>query len=125
MSRIINDPFTFHFPHLDIHGETSLTCIAVINSFIKDNKNRHGIVHCQISRKDQLDKLKELYRTFGDIEKLVENIDKKKTKYEKASASIWSAVTVIVRLCAGDGESSGGHRQVCRVRCQQRLHDDH
>ncbi len=37
MSRIINDPFTFHFPHLDIHGETSLTCIAVINSFIKDN----------------------------------------------------------------------------------------
>lgn len=37
MSKIINDPFTFHFPHLDIHGETSLTCIAVINSFIKDN----------------------------------------------------------------------------------------
>lgn len=37
MNRIINDPFTFHFPHLDIHGETSLTCIAVINSFIKDN----------------------------------------------------------------------------------------
>ena len=37
MSRIINDPFTFHFPHLDIHGETSQTCIAVINSFIKDN----------------------------------------------------------------------------------------
>lgn len=37
MSRIINDPFTFHFPHLDIHGETSLTCIAVIKSFIKDN----------------------------------------------------------------------------------------
>ena len=37
MSRIINDPFTFRFPHLDLHGETSLTCIAVINSFIKDN----------------------------------------------------------------------------------------
>lgn len=37
MSRTINDPFTFHLPHLDIHGETSATCIAVINSFIKDN----------------------------------------------------------------------------------------
>lgn len=47
MSRIINDPFTFHFPHLDIHGETSLTCIAVINSFIKDNiklKKRNIII---------------------------------------------------------------------------------
>lgn len=37
MSRIIVDPFTFHFPHLDIHGETSATCIAVINSFIRQN----------------------------------------------------------------------------------------
>lgn len=37
MSRIINNPFTYRFPHLDIHGETTLTCIAVINSFIKDN----------------------------------------------------------------------------------------
>jgi DNA mismatch repair protein MutS2 len=37
MSRIIRDPFTFSFPQLDIHGETSSTCIAVINSFIKDN----------------------------------------------------------------------------------------
>ena len=47
MSTIINDPFTFHFPHLDIHGETSLTCIAVINSFIKDNiklKKRNIII---------------------------------------------------------------------------------
>ncbi len=37
MIKIIRDPFTFHFPSVDIHGETSLTCIAVINSFIKDN----------------------------------------------------------------------------------------
>lgn len=37
MSRIIRDPFTFSFPQLDIHGETQATCIAVINSFIKDN----------------------------------------------------------------------------------------
>lgn len=37
MSRIINDPFTIRFPRLDIHGETTKTCIAVINSFIKDN----------------------------------------------------------------------------------------
>ncbi len=37
MSRIIRDPFTYHLPHLDIHGETSLTCIAVIKSFINDN----------------------------------------------------------------------------------------
>ena len=37
MSRIINDPFTAKFPRLDIHGETAATCIAVIESFIKDN----------------------------------------------------------------------------------------
>lgn len=37
MNRIINDPFTARFPRKDIHGETSLTCIAVIDSFIKDN----------------------------------------------------------------------------------------
>ena len=37
MSKIINDPFTYYFPKLDIHGETSATCIALINSFIKDN----------------------------------------------------------------------------------------
>ncbi len=37
MSKTISDPFTYHFPKVDIHGETSLTCIAVINSFIKDN----------------------------------------------------------------------------------------
>ena len=37
MSRIIRDPFTFRLPHLDIHGETSMTCIAVIKSFINDN----------------------------------------------------------------------------------------
>ena len=37
MSKTIVDPFTFHFPHLDIHGETSATCIAVLNSFIKEN----------------------------------------------------------------------------------------
>ena len=37
MSRTINDPFTIRFPRLDIHGETKATCIAVIESFIKDN----------------------------------------------------------------------------------------
>lgn len=37
MSRIIRDPFTYYFPKLDIHGETSATCIALIKSFIKDN----------------------------------------------------------------------------------------
>ena len=37
MSKIINDPFTIRFPRLDIHGETTKTCIAVIDSFIKDN----------------------------------------------------------------------------------------
>ena len=47
MSKIINDPFTIRFPRLDIHGETTKTCIAVINSFIKDNlklKERNIIV---------------------------------------------------------------------------------
>ncbi|MGN1371490.1 MAG: Smr/MutS family protein [Candidatus Coprovivens sp.] len=37
MSKTIKDPFTYFFPQLDIHGETTLTCNAVINSFIKDN----------------------------------------------------------------------------------------
>ena len=37
MNRIINDPFTARYPKLDIHGETTLTCIAPIDSFIKDN----------------------------------------------------------------------------------------
>jgi DNA mismatch repair protein MutS2 len=47
MSRIIRDPFTYNLPHLDIHGETSATCIAPINSFIKDNihlKNKKFII---------------------------------------------------------------------------------
>lgn len=33
----MHDPFTCRFPRIDIHGETSLTCIAVIHSFIKDS----------------------------------------------------------------------------------------
>ncbi len=37
MNKIMHDPFTIRFPRIDIHGETSLTCIAVIASFIKDN----------------------------------------------------------------------------------------
>ena len=37
MNRIIHDPFTSRFPRIDIHGETSMTCVAVIHSFIKDN----------------------------------------------------------------------------------------
>lgn len=47
MSKIIRDPFTYNLPHLDIHGETSATCVAVINSFIKDNihlKNKKFII---------------------------------------------------------------------------------
>lgn len=42
MNRIIHDPFTARLPHLDIHGETSLTCIAVIKSFINDNIHLHN-----------------------------------------------------------------------------------
>ena len=47
MSKTIKDPFTFHFPHIDIHGETTATCIAIINSFIKDNiklRKKHIII---------------------------------------------------------------------------------
>ncbi len=47
MSKIIKDPFTCRFPQLDIHGETTTTCIAVINSFLKDNiklKQRNVII---------------------------------------------------------------------------------
>lgn len=35
--RKIIDPFTSYLPHLDIHGETQSTCVAVIQSFINDN----------------------------------------------------------------------------------------
>ena len=49
MNRIIKDPFTCNLPHLDIHGETTLTCVAVINSFLKDNitmgKKKVIIIH--------------------------------------------------------------------------------
>lgn len=47
MNRIINDPFTAKYPKLDIHGETTLTCIAVIKAFLEDNiklKNRNIII---------------------------------------------------------------------------------
>ncbi len=43
----MRDPFTYYYPKLDIHGETTLTCVAVINSFIKDNiklKNKNIII---------------------------------------------------------------------------------
>lgn len=33
----MRDPFTYYYPKIDIHGETSMTCVAVINSFINDN----------------------------------------------------------------------------------------
>jgi DNA mismatch repair protein MutS2 len=47
MNRIINDPFTARYPKLDIHGETTLTCVAIIKSFINDNyklKNKNIII---------------------------------------------------------------------------------
>lgn len=47
MNRIINDPFTARFPRIDIHGETSATCVAVINKFINENlklKNKNIII---------------------------------------------------------------------------------
>ena len=37
MNKVIRDPFTYNLPHLDIHGETSATCICLINNFINDN----------------------------------------------------------------------------------------
>ncbi len=42
MIRIINDPFTSRLPHLDLHGETAATCIAPLNSFIRDNLKLHN-----------------------------------------------------------------------------------
>ena len=47
MSRVIRDPFTYHLPHLDIHGETAATCVALINESISDNyklKNKKIII---------------------------------------------------------------------------------
>lgn len=49
MNKIIRDPFTYYYPKLDIHGETSATCVAIINSFINDNyklkKEKIIIIH--------------------------------------------------------------------------------
>lgn len=42
MIKTINDPFTINLPHLDIHGETTATCIAVIKAFLKDNITLHN-----------------------------------------------------------------------------------
>lgn len=42
-----NDPFTARFPRLDIHGETTLTCIAPIKTFIRINakqKNKNIVI---------------------------------------------------------------------------------
>ena len=36
MNKIIHDPFTFHFPKIDIHGETSFSTPLIIDSFIKE-----------------------------------------------------------------------------------------
>ncbi len=47
MNKIMRDPFTYYYPKIDIHGETSMTCVAVINSFINDNiklKNENIII---------------------------------------------------------------------------------
>ena len=47
MNRIIRDPFTYYLPHLDIHGETRDTCVALIKEFINDNiklKNKKIII---------------------------------------------------------------------------------
>ena len=47
MNKIINDPFTAKYPRIDIHGETTLTCIALLKSFINDNiklKNKNIII---------------------------------------------------------------------------------
>ena len=46
-NKAINDPFTARYPRIDIHGETTKTCIAVIESFIKDNiklKEKNAII---------------------------------------------------------------------------------
>ena len=47
MNKIINDPFTAKYPRIDIHGETTLTCISLLKSFINDNlklKNKNIII---------------------------------------------------------------------------------
>lgn len=36
MNKNIN-PFTYYYPTKDIHGETTDTCVFVINDFINDN----------------------------------------------------------------------------------------
>lgn len=47
MSRIIRNPFTYHLPHLDLHGEFSSTCKVLIETFIQDNvllKNKEIVI---------------------------------------------------------------------------------
>lgn len=38
MNRIIRDPFTYHFPHIDLHGEQTATVRVIIDKFIQDNR---------------------------------------------------------------------------------------
>ena len=35
--RKIIDPFTDYLPHLDLHGETTATCVYLVESFLRDN----------------------------------------------------------------------------------------
>ena len=35
--RKIIDPFTDYLPHLDLHGETTATCVYLVESFLRYN----------------------------------------------------------------------------------------
>lgn len=35
--RKIIDSFTDYLPHLDLHGETTATCVYLVESFLRDN----------------------------------------------------------------------------------------
>ncbi len=47
--RKIIDPFTDYLPHLDLHGETTSTCVYLVESFLHDNvklkNNKVVIIH--------------------------------------------------------------------------------
>ena len=41
MVKNYNDIFTNQYPHLDLHGETTDTCVVPLTSFINDNVRLH------------------------------------------------------------------------------------
>lgn len=91
MKKVYHDPFTYNYPHLDLHGETYETMTYPLESFIKDNyimQNRFIIVihgrHGNVvkSHTQELLKINKLVKEYyinpaNDGETIIELVNKK------------------------------------------------